>query len=39
MLVKATGLLGDEGGLLGLPGFEIAIAIPVIAFVARRFRN
>jgi len=38
-LVKATGLLGDEGGLLGLPGFEIAIAIPVIAFVARRFRN
>ena len=38
-LEKAIGLLGDDGGLLGLPGFEIAIAIPVIVFVARRFRN
>ena len=38
-LEKAVGLLGDDGGLLGLPGFEIAIAIPVIVFVARRFRN
>jgi len=25
--------------LLGLPGFGIAIAIPAIAFVARKFRN
>ena len=38
-LEKAVGILGDDGGLLGLPGFEIAIAIPTIAFVARKFRN
>mgnify|MGYP006101645599 FL=1 len=38
-LEKAVGILGDDGGLLGLPGFEIAIAIPAIAFVARKFRN
>ena len=38
-LEKAVGRLGDDGGLLGLPGFEIAIAIPAIAFVARKFRN
>ena len=38
-LIKAKQLLGDEGGLLGLPGFEIIIAIPALAFVARRFRN
>ena len=38
-LEKAVGILGDEDGLLGLPGFEIAIAIPAIIFVARRFRN
>ena len=38
-LQKATGALGDEGGLLGLPGFEIMIAIPAIAFVARRYRT
>ena len=38
-LQKASGALGDEGGLLGLPGFEIMIAIPAIAFVARRYRT
>jgi hypothetical protein len=38
-LEKTVGILGDDGGLLGLPGFEIAIAIPAIAFVARKFRN
>ena len=38
-LIKAKQLLGDEGGLLGLPGFEMIIAIPALAFVARRFRN
>jgi len=38
-LVKAKQLLGDDGGLLGLPGFEMIIAIPALAFVARRFRN
>ena len=38
-LEKAVGILGDDGGLLGLPGFEIAIAVPVIAFVARKFKN
>ena len=38
-LQKPAGLLGDEGGILGLPGFEIILAIPAIAFVARRFKN
>ena len=38
-LMKATQLLGDEDGLLGLPGFEIILAVPALAFVARRFRN
>ena len=38
-LIKAKQLLGDEGGLLGLPGFEMIIAIPALAFVARRFKN
>jgi len=38
-LVKASGLLGDDEGFLGLPGFEIIIAIPAISFVARRFNN
>jgi hypothetical protein len=38
-LVKAQQLLGDDGGLLGLPGFEMIIAIPAIAFAARRTRN
>tara|TARA_B100001250_G_scaffold69861_1_gene56271 strand:+ start:1672 stop:2709 length:1038 start_codon:yes stop_codon:yes gene_type:complete len=38
-LQKVSGALGDEGGLLGLPGFEIMIAIPAIAFVARRYRT
>jgi hypothetical protein len=38
-LMKSTQLLGDEGGLLGLPGFGIILAVPALAFVARRFRN
>ena len=38
-LMKATQLLGDGDGLLGLPGFEIILAVPTLAFVARRFRN
>jgi len=38
-LQKAAGALGDDGGLLGLPGFELMIAIPAIAFVARRYRT
>ena len=38
-LEKSSGLLGDEGGVLGLPGFEIMIAIPAIAFVARRYKS
>ena len=38
-LVKAQGILGDDGGFLGLPGFEMMLAIPAIAFVARRFKN
>ena len=38
-LEKPIGLLGDDGGILGLPGFEMIIAIPAIAFAARRTRN
>jgi len=38
-LIKAKQLLGDEGGLLGLPGFEMILAIPALAFVARKFKN
>jgi hypothetical protein len=38
-LMKSTQLLGDNGGLLGLPGFGIILAVPALAFVARRFRN
>ena len=36
-----SGLLGDEGGFLGLPGFEIVLAVPAIAhlsFLRPRFR-
>jgi len=38
-LEKAAGKSDNVEGLLGLPGFEMAIAIPAIVFVARRFRN
>ena len=38
-LQKSAGLLGDDGGFLGLPGFELMIAIPAIAFVARKYRT
>ena len=38
-LIKAKSILGDEGGILGLPGFEIIVAIPALAYVARRFKN
>ena len=38
-LQKNAGLLGDEGGFLGLPGFELMIAIPAIAFAARKYRS
>ena len=39
ILENPIGLLGDDGGILGLPGFEMIIAIPAIAFAARRTRN
>ena len=39
ILEKPIGLLGDDGGILGLHGFEMIIAIPAIAFAARRTRN
>ncbi len=39
ILEKPIGLLGDDGGFLGLPGFEMIIAIPAIVFAARRTRN
>ena len=38
-LMKSKQLLGDDGGILGLPGFEMILAVPALAFVARRFRN
>jgi len=39
VLVKSKQSLGDDGGILGLPGFEMMLAIPAIVFVARRFKN
>jgi hypothetical protein len=41
ILERPIGLLGDDDGFLGLgiPGFEVMIAIPAIAFAARRFKN
>ena len=41
ILEKPIVMLGDDDGFLGLgiPGFEVMIAIPAIAFVARRFKN
>ena len=39
ILEKPIVLLGDDGGFLGLPGFEMIIAVPAIAFAARRTRN
>ena len=39
ILERPIGLLGDDGGILGLPGFEMIIAIPAIAFAARRTKN
>ena len=41
ILERPIALLGDDDGFLGLgiPGFEVMIAIPAIAFVARRFKN
>ena len=38
-LIKARSVLGDEEGILGLPGFETIVAIPALAYVARRFKN
>ncbi|MEC7687192.1 MAG: hypothetical protein VX817_02335, partial [Candidatus Thermoplasmatota archaeon] len=38
-LIKTEQLLGEEGGILGLPGFEVILAVPALAFVARRLRN
>ena len=41
ILERPIALLGDDDGFLGLgiPGFEVMIAIPAIAFAARRFKN
>jgi len=38
-LVKAKQVLGEDGILGDLPGFEMILAVPALAFVARRFRN
>jgi len=41
ILEKPIVMLGDDDGFLGLgiPGFEMFIAIPAIVFTARKFRN
>ena len=38
-LIEAQQVLGEDGILGDLPGFEIILAVPALAFVARRFRN
>ena len=38
-IAKSQSISGDGDGFLGLPGFEMIIAIPALAYVARRFRN
>ena len=38
-IAKSQSISGDGDGILGLPGFEMIIAIPALAYVARRFRN
>ncbi|MEC9253313.1 MAG: hypothetical protein VX863_00535, partial [Candidatus Thermoplasmatota archaeon] len=35
-LVSASILGGDDGGLLGLPGFPLFLAVPALAWAARR---
>jgi hypothetical protein len=39
LILEKPIMLLDDDGILGLPGFEIMIAIPAIAFAARRTRN
>ena len=39
LILEKPIILLDDDGILGLPGFEIMIAIPAIAFAARRTRN
>ena len=38
-LIKAKQFISEDGILGDLPGFEIILAVPALAFVARRFRN
>ena len=37
--VEAKKIEEDDEGILGMPGFEVIIAVPAIAFAARRTRN
>ena len=39
MSKRAKQVLGEDGILGDLPGFEVILAVPALAFVARRFRN
>jgi hypothetical protein len=39
LILEKAIILPDDDGILGLPGFEMIIAIPAIAFAARRTRN
>ena len=39
LILEKPIILLDDDGILGLPGFEVMIAIPAIAFAARRTRN
>ena len=37
--IPGATVIGEDGILGDLPGFEIILAVPALAFVARRFRN
>ncbi len=36
--IVTTATISDDGGLLGLPGFPLLLAVPALAFAARRRR-
>ncbi len=36
LTIVTTATVSDDGGLLGLPGFPLALAVPAFAFAARR---
>ncbi len=38
LTIVTTATISDDGGLLGLPGFPLLLAVPALAFAARRRR-